>query len=188
MSINRGKTRQFTPFEESRLIGTLLKSPLLKNVSLTVLRDLLRLADQVEYSRGEVVHGAGEGPLRQGLLVLGGELRVVAADGFTVGAASKEGIGGASRELSLYRGDSFGETCLLTGEVWKGEITAQRRPALRYAAILHFQERAELAHAQLTLGAGMMKLGSATDTEFGRLMTQPDHVSGAESQSAYVVV
>ena len=31
-------------------------------------------------------------------------------------------------------------------------------------------------------------LGSATDTEVGRLMKQPDEIGGAETQTAYVVV
>lgn len=46
----------------------------------------------------------------------------------------------------------------------------------------------EIAHAQLTHGGGMVMLGSATDTEFGRLMKQPDEIGGAETQTAYVVV
>ena len=46
----------------------------------------------------------------------------------------------------------------------------------------------EIAHAQLTHGEGMVMLGSATDTEFGRLMKQPDEIGGAETQTAYVVV
>ena len=46
----------------------------------------------------------------------------------------------------------------------------------------------EIAHAQLTLGGGMVMLGSVTDTEFGRLMKQPDEIGGAETQSAYVIV
>ena len=46
----------------------------------------------------------------------------------------------------------------------------------------------EIAHAQLKHGEGMVMLGSATDTEFGRLMKQPDEIGGAETQTAYVVV
>lgn len=46
----------------------------------------------------------------------------------------------------------------------------------------------EIAHAQLTHGQGMIMLGSATDTEFGRLMKQPDEIGGAETQCAYVIV
>ena len=47
-----------------------------------------------------------------------------------------------------------------------------------------------IAHAQLTFGYGMIMLGSVlkVETEFGRLMKQPDEIGGAETQSAYVVV
>jgi uncharacterized glyoxalase superfamily protein PhnB len=47
-----------------------------------------------------------------------------------------------------------------------------------------------IAHAQLTFGNGMIMLGSVLkiETEFGRLMRQPDEIGGAEIQSAYVVV
>jgi len=34
----------------------------------------------------------------------------------------------------------------------------------------------------------MIMLGSVLDTEFGRLMRQPDEIGGAETQSAYVIV
>lgn len=47
-----------------------------------------------------------------------------------------------------------------------------------------------IAHAQLTFGPGMIMLGSVSksETEFGRLMKQPDEIGGAETQSAYVIV
>ena len=45
-----------------------------------------------------------------------------------------------------------------------------------------------IAHAQLTFGNGMIMLGSATDSEFGRLMKQPDEIGGAETQCAYLIV
>jgi uncharacterized glyoxalase superfamily protein PhnB len=47
-----------------------------------------------------------------------------------------------------------------------------------------------IAHAQLRFGNGMIMLGSAAaqETEFGRLMKQPDEIGGAETQSPYVVV
>jgi uncharacterized glyoxalase superfamily protein PhnB len=45
-----------------------------------------------------------------------------------------------------------------------------------------------IAHAQLTLGNGMIMLGSATDTEFGRFMEMPDAIGGKETQSPYVVI
>jgi uncharacterized glyoxalase superfamily protein PhnB len=49
-------------------------------------------------------------------------------------------------------------------------------------------ENGTIAHAQLTFGHGMVMLGSATDSEFGRLMKQPDETGGAETQCAYVIV
>lgn len=47
-----------------------------------------------------------------------------------------------------------------------------------------------IAHVQLSFGNGMIMLGSVleVETEFGRLITQPDEIGGAETQSAYVVV
>jgi uncharacterized glyoxalase superfamily protein PhnB len=45
-----------------------------------------------------------------------------------------------------------------------------------------------IAHAQLTLGNGMIMLGSHRVTEFGELAKQPDEVGGANTQSAYLVV
>jgi uncharacterized glyoxalase superfamily protein PhnB len=44
-----------------------------------------------------------------------------------------------------------------------------------------------VAHAQLTLGAGMIMLGSARDDAFGRAQSQPAVLKGT-TQSAYVVV
>lgn len=48
-------------------------------------------------------------------------------------------------------------------------------------------EDGTIAHAQLSFGNGMIMLGSVRDTEFGRLMKQPDEIGGAETQSAYVI-
>ena len=45
-----------------------------------------------------------------------------------------------------------------------------------------------IAHAQLSFGNGMIMLGSVVDSEYGRLITQPDEIGGAETQSAYVIV
>ena len=45
-----------------------------------------------------------------------------------------------------------------------------------------------IAHAQLSFGAGMVMLGSVLESEFGRLMKQPDEIGGAETQTAYVIV
>jgi uncharacterized glyoxalase superfamily protein PhnB len=44
-----------------------------------------------------------------------------------------------------------------------------------------------IAHAQLTLGSGMIMLGSARDDEFGRLQATPTALGGT-TQSPYLVV
>jgi uncharacterized glyoxalase superfamily protein PhnB len=51
-------------------------------------------------------------------------------------------------------------------------------------------EDATIAHAQLSFGNGMIMLGSVpkNETDFGRLMKQPDEIGGADTQSAYVIV
>ncbi len=48
----------------------------------------------------------------------------------------------------------------------------------------------KVAHAQLTLGSGMIMLGSSLneESEWGRLIKQPDEIGGAETQSAYLIV
>jgi uncharacterized glyoxalase superfamily protein PhnB len=43
-----------------------------------------------------------------------------------------------------------------------------------------------IAHAQLTLGSGMIMLGSARDDEFGRLQATPAALGGT-TQSPYIV-
>ena len=48
-------------------------------------------------------------------------------------------------------------------------------------------DNGEIAHAQLTLGSGMVMLGSAGDDEFGRLQRTPKALAGT-TQSPYVVV
>lgn len=45
-----------------------------------------------------------------------------------------------------------------------------------------------IAHAQMTLGSGMIMLSSVSDTPFNKLMKQPDEIGGAETQSCYLVV
>jgi len=42
-------------------------------------------------------------------------------------------------------------------------------------------------HAQLRFGNGMVMLGSATDSEFGRLMTHPDETGGRATQTIYLI-
>ena len=51
-------------------------------------------------------------------------------------------------------------------------------------------EDGTIAHAQLSFGNGMIMLGSVpkNETDFGRLMKQPDEIGGAETQSSYVIV
>lgn len=45
-----------------------------------------------------------------------------------------------------------------------------------------------IAHAQLTLGRGMVMLGTARDTAFGRLNQLPSEAGGRVTQSTYLVV
>jgi uncharacterized glyoxalase superfamily protein PhnB len=46
-----------------------------------------------------------------------------------------------------------------------------------------------IAHAQLTLGGGMIMLGSAESASaWGQLIKQPDEIGGYETQGPYVVV
>ena len=51
-------------------------------------------------------------------------------------------------------------------------------------------EDGSIAHAQLSLGNGMVMLGSVTkaENEFGQLTAQPDETGGKETQSPYLVV
>ena len=45
-----------------------------------------------------------------------------------------------------------------------------------------------IAHAELSFGNGIIMLGSIVDSEFSRLIKQPDEIGGAETQSTYVIV
>ena len=49
-------------------------------------------------------------------------------------------------------------------------------------------ENGTIAHAQLTLGGGMMMLGSIRDNDFAKQVKQPDEIGGVETQYPYVVV
>ena len=51
-------------------------------------------------------------------------------------------------------------------------------------------ENNTVTHAQLSFGNGMVMLGSAgrIDNEYGKLMTQPDEIGGAQPQTTYVIV
>jgi uncharacterized glyoxalase superfamily protein PhnB len=45
-----------------------------------------------------------------------------------------------------------------------------------------------IMHAELTLGDGMIMLGSVTDTAYSRFRKQPDEIGGAETQSVSLIV
>jgi len=49
-------------------------------------------------------------------------------------------------------------------------------------------EQGTITHAQLTLGNGMIMLGSARDDEFGKLQKTPAQVGGVGTQSPYIIV
>ena len=49
-------------------------------------------------------------------------------------------------------------------------------------------ENGTIVHAELTLGNGMMMLGSVRDNDFSKLVKQPDQLDGVETQCPYVVV
>ena len=51
-------------------------------------------------------------------------------------------------------------------------------------------ENNTILHAQLAFGNGMLMLGSAArkDSEFDKLMKQPDDIGGAQTQTTYLVV
>jgi uncharacterized glyoxalase superfamily protein PhnB len=45
-----------------------------------------------------------------------------------------------------------------------------------------------IGHAELTLGGGMIMLGSTKDDEYGRAFKTPEELGGIETRSAYIVV
>jgi uncharacterized glyoxalase superfamily protein PhnB len=50
-------------------------------------------------------------------------------------------------------------------------------------------ENGSVAHAQLTLGSGMIMLGSVSDQgEYGKLIVQPGDIGGAQTQTTYLTV
>ena len=49
-------------------------------------------------------------------------------------------------------------------------------------------ENGTIAHAELSLGNGMIMLGSAKDDEYGRIFKSPAEVGGMETRSAYIFV
>ncbi|MNF39158.1 Glyoxalase-like domain protein [compost metagenome] len=50
------------------------------------------------------------------------------------------------------------------------------------------EQDGSIAHAQLSLGGGMVMLGSVRDNDYGRQLQQPDEVGGLGSQGIYLVV
>jgi uncharacterized glyoxalase superfamily protein PhnB len=50
-------------------------------------------------------------------------------------------------------------------------------------------ENGSVAHAQLTLGSGMIMLGSVSNQgEYGKLIVQPGDIGGAQTQTTYLTV
>lgn len=49
-------------------------------------------------------------------------------------------------------------------------------------------EHGGIAHCQLTLGGGMLMLGSQRDDEYGRGFKMPTELGGIETRSVYIVV
>jgi uncharacterized glyoxalase superfamily protein PhnB len=49
-------------------------------------------------------------------------------------------------------------------------------------------ENGTIAHAELTLGGGMIMLGSGKDDEYGRGFKSPEELGGIETRSCYIVV
>jgi uncharacterized glyoxalase superfamily protein PhnB len=56
-----------------------------------------------------------------------------------------------------------------------------------FARHAHEDGQGGIPHAQLTLGSGMIMLGSARDDEFGRLQSMPASLGGT-TQSPYIIV
>src|ERR1700693_4893769 len=85
------------------------------------------------------------------------------------------------------------------------EIRSSIMPALRYKEaptaidwlcnVLGFARHAvypgpnnTVGHAELTLGGGMIMLGSEKDDEYGRGFTSPSEVGDKETRNVYIVV
>ena len=49
-------------------------------------------------------------------------------------------------------------------------------------------ENGSIAHAQLTLGSGMIMLGSGKDDDYSRGFKSPQELGGIETRSVYIVV
>jgi uncharacterized glyoxalase superfamily protein PhnB len=53
---------------------------------------------------------------------------------------------------------------------------------------VHEGENGVILHAELTLGNGMIMLGSGKDDEFGRGFKSPEELGGVETRHVYLVV
>ena len=99
--------------------------------------------------------------------------------------------------------DSTSPSGVISGNAETSRSTIM--PALRYrdapaaidwlCTVLGFARHAvyanpdgTIAHAELTLGGGMIMLGSAKDDEYGRGFKSPGEVGGVETRGAYIVV
>ena len=49
-------------------------------------------------------------------------------------------------------------------------------------------EQVGITHAQLAFGNGMVMVAPVIDSEYGRLLRQPDEIGGASTQGLYVIV
>jgi uncharacterized glyoxalase superfamily protein PhnB len=54
--------------------------------------------------------------------------------------------------------------------------------------VVYKGEDGSIAHAELTLGGGMIMLGSGKDDEFGRGFKSPNELGGIETRSIYLVI
>jgi uncharacterized glyoxalase superfamily protein PhnB len=53
---------------------------------------------------------------------------------------------------------------------------------------VHAGPNGTIAHAALTLGSGMIFVGSYSDSDSQRLLKQPDEIGGAETRHVYLLV
>lgn len=52
---------------------------------------------------------------------------------------------------------------------------------------VHRDDGGLVVHAELTFGNGMIMLGSVKESEYGRLIRQPEQIAGFVTQSVYVI-
>jgi uncharacterized glyoxalase superfamily protein PhnB len=104
------------------------------------------------------------------------------------GTKGREGI---SREASMAKEG----TPLRTTVIPTMRYRNARRAVDDLCAVFGFERHAvyegddgAIVHAELSLGNGMIMLGTVRDTPFGQFMQQPDETGGRETQSPYLVV